>query len=110
MIRNYTASDGASLLRLWNTLGVKAGYAPLEQTQFRRLLLEHPDFSPEYTFVLEEEGQVLGFVNGCTGDHIPRGDLRGYVCSFRTRRRKTRRFCWEPWRTPSAGQAEPRAP
>ncbi len=79
MIRNYTASDGASLLRLWNTLGVKAGYAPLEQTQFRRLLLEHPDFSPEYTFVLEEEGQVLGFVNGCTGDHIPRGDLRGYV-------------------------------
>lgn len=79
MIRNYNASDDAALLRLWNTAGVKAGYAPLQEAKFRRLLLAHPDFSPEYTFVLEEKGEISGFVNGCTGSHIPRGDVRGYV-------------------------------
>ncbi|HIT33952.1 MAG TPA: GNAT family N-acetyltransferase [Candidatus Faecousia intestinigallinarum] len=79
MIRNYLPQDGAALLRLWNSAGVSMGYAPLEEKKFRELLLEHPDFSPEFTFVLEEEGKAVGFVNGCTGDHIPRGDVRGYV-------------------------------
>lgn len=79
MIRNYVASDASRLLQLWNTAGVKMGYAPLKEEKFRRLLLEHPEFSPEYTFLLEQDGTVLGFINGCTGDHIPRGDVRGYV-------------------------------
>lgn len=79
MIRNYCTSDAASLLNIWNTAGVKAGYVPLKEEKFDQLLLKHPEFSAEYTFVLEEEGQILGFVNGCTGDHIPRGGERGYV-------------------------------
>ncbi len=79
MIRNYVPGDAAALLALWNCAGVKAGYAPLNTVKFRSLLLEHPDFSPEMTFLLEEEGAVLGFVSGCTGSHIPRGDVRGYV-------------------------------
>lgn len=79
MIRNYRRFDAPALLALWNTAGVAMGYAPLNEAQFDRLLLKHPDFSPEYTFVLEEGGEVLGFVNGCTGDHIPRGNERGYV-------------------------------
>lgn len=79
MIRNYLATDSHALLTLWNTAGVRAGYAPLSEGKFRKLLLEHPDFSPDFTFVLEEEGECLGFVNGCTGTHIPRGDVRGYV-------------------------------
>lgn len=79
MIRNYTSRDAAALLRLWNTAGGKAGYAPLNGEQFRYFLTEHPDFSPDFTFLLEENGEVLGFVNGCTGDHIPKGDVRGYV-------------------------------
>ena len=79
MVRNYSPADSHALLTLWNTAGVRAGYAPLTEENFRRLLLEHPDFSPAYTFLLEVEGKCLGFVNGCTGDHIPRGDVRGYV-------------------------------
>lgn len=79
MIRNYLPSDYHALCALWNTAGVRAGYAPLSEEKFRKLLPEHPDFSPSFTFVLEEDGVCLGFVNGCTGAHIPWGDVRGYV-------------------------------
>lgn len=79
MIRNYLPQDAGALLRLWNTVGHKAGFAPLDALQFHKLLLDHPDFSPEFTPVLEEAGEILGFANGCTGPHIPKGDVRGYV-------------------------------
>ena len=78
MIRNYLPTDDAAMLDLWNCAGVHCGYAPLTAEAFDALLLKHPDFSPEYTFVLEE-GTILGFVSGCTGNHIPRGDVRGYL-------------------------------
>ena len=79
MIRNYTPADEAALLDLWNTSGTTLGFAPLDLEHFRGLLTRHPDFSMEYTFVLEVQGKVLGFANGCTGDHISKGDVRGYV-------------------------------
>jgi len=79
MIRNYTAADKEALLNLWNTAGTAMGYAPLNEEDFCRLLLNHRDFSPEFTFLLEEKGIVLGFVNGCVGDHLECGNLRGYV-------------------------------
>ena len=79
MIRQYHTSDAPALLALWNSAGIRAGYAPLDARQLDALLLQHPDFSPEYTFVLEDNGQLLGFVNGCTGSHIPKGDVRGYL-------------------------------
>ena len=79
MIRNYRPGDDAALLHIWNTAGVRAGFAPLDADDFDRILLRHPDFSPEFTFVLEEDGEILGFCNGCTGEHIPRGKERGYV-------------------------------
>ena len=61
MIRNYTQNDEAALLDLWNTAGTAMGFAPLSQDAFRTLLTGHPNFSPEYTFVLEEQGKILGF-------------------------------------------------
>ena len=79
MIRNYQLGDDAALLHIWNTAGVRAGFAPLDREDFDKILLRHPDFSPEFTFVLEQEGRILGFCNGCTGEHIPRGTERGYV-------------------------------
>ena len=79
MIRNYVSQDAPRLLELWNTAGVRMGYASLTEEKFRCLLLEHPDFSPEYTFILEENGRILGFINGCTGEHIPKGKERGYL-------------------------------
>lgn len=79
MIRNYIPSDENAMLSLWNTAGCAMGYSPLTEEKFRRLLTRHPNFSPEYTFVLEENDTVLGFACGCTGDGIPKGDVRGYV-------------------------------
>lgn len=79
MIRTYRPKDRGELLALWNTAGVAAGFAPLKEGEFDELFLSHPDFSPDYTFLLEEQGQILGFVNGTTGAHIPRGAERGYV-------------------------------
>ena len=79
MIRNYRQSDAAALRHIWNTAGVRAGFAPLDAADFDQILLKHPDFSPDYTFVLEKNGEILGFCNGCTGDHIPKGNERGYV-------------------------------
>lgn len=78
-LRNYCSADGPHLLELWNTAGVTLGYAPLSENKFHALFLDHPDFSSELTFLLEEGESVLGFVSGCTGDHIPRGDVRGYL-------------------------------
>lgn len=79
MIRPYRDSDRSALHALWNARADSLGYAALDEAQFHTLFLDHPDFSPEFTFVLENDRQVLGFVNGCTGSHIPRGDVRGYV-------------------------------
>jgi ribosomal protein S18 acetylase RimI-like enzyme len=79
MIRCYLPSDDAALLQLWNTAGVCSGYAPLDMEKFRRLFLAHPEFSAGYTFVLEEQGRVLGFVSGCAGDHIADGSPTGYI-------------------------------
>ena len=79
MIRNYLPTDAPALLALWNTAAVRDGYAPMDEGKFDKLLLKHPDFSADLTFVLEEDGEILGFANGCTGGHIPRGGERGYV-------------------------------
>lgn len=79
MIRSYTPDDESAMLSLWNTAGAVMGYAPVPLEDFHRLLTRHPNFSPAYTFVLEEKGTLLGFVNGCTGAGIPKGDIRGYL-------------------------------
>lgn len=79
MIRNYLPSDACALLDIWNTAGIRDGFAPLDAEDFDRILLKNPDFHPEFTFVLEEDGKILGFCNGTVGDHIPRGRERGYV-------------------------------
>lgn len=78
MIRNYIPEDEKGLLELWNTSGVAMGYAPLAEAAFRMRFSDHPDFSPALTFVLEAD-ELLGFVCGCIGNHIPRGDTRGYL-------------------------------
>ena len=74
MIRTYTAGDASALLSVWNSAGSRFGYASLEDFEFRKIFLEHPNFSPELTFVLEEMGRIYGFINGCAG-----ADGTGYI-------------------------------
>ena len=76
MIRKFTSGDGPALYRLWKTEGCRFGYAPLSEQIFRELLLEHPDFFPDLTFVMEEAGHICGFINGCVGG--PNADT-GYI-------------------------------
>jgi ribosomal protein S18 acetylase RimI-like enzyme len=79
MIRCYVPDDDGALLALWNTAGVAMGYAPLNMEKFRSLLLDHREFSAKFTFILEGDEGILGFVSGCAGDHIADGAPYGYI-------------------------------
>lgn len=79
MVCPFMARDAEALLSLWNTAGVCMGYAPLSMEKFRKLLLEHPAFSPDFTFLLEEGGNIQGFINGCAGDRAADGSVLGYI-------------------------------
>lgn len=78
MIRNYQATDFPALAALWNTAGTAQGYAPQTPEALAPLLAEHPCFSPDHAFALEEDGAVKGFACGCVGDDLAQGDKRGY--------------------------------
>ena len=78
-LRLYERADAPEVLRLWNTAGAAAGYAPLDAGKLDELLLAHPAFCGESTFVLEEKGALRGFAAGCTGDTLAQGAVRGYV-------------------------------
>ena len=78
-IRHYIPSDAPAVLQLWDTAGVRAGYAPQDEAGLRALLLAHSDFSAAHTFVLDVDGQAQGFINGCIGAHLAQGAVRGYV-------------------------------
>ena len=78
-LRLYDRADAPEVLRLWNPVGAAAGYAPLDAGKLDELLLAHPAFCGESTFVLEERGALRGFAAGCTGDTLAQGAVRGYV-------------------------------
>lgn len=78
MIRHYSEADFPALLRLWNSAGVRQGYAPQTAQTLPPLLTAHPCFSPDFAFVLEEGGGMAGFVCGCVGEGLPQGEKRGY--------------------------------
>ena len=78
MIRHYETGDFPALLRLWNTAGVRQGYAPQTARSLPPLLTGHPYFSSAFAFVLEENGGMAGFICGCVGEDLPQGDKRGY--------------------------------
>ena len=40
-IRHYIPSDAPAVLQLWDTAGVRAGYAPQDEAGLRALLLAH---------------------------------------------------------------------
>ncbi len=79
MIRNYEGKDAFAVLRLWNTAGADFGYAPQSEDGLDGLLLKHPYFTPRHSFVLEDSGEVCGFINGCTGDDPAFKGVRGYL-------------------------------
>ena len=65
MVRIYESSDRPALLRLWNSLGVNMGYAPMTESALQKLIWDQPQFDPALTFVLEKDGKLRGFAFGC---------------------------------------------
>lgn len=72
-LRLYERADAPEVLRLWNTVGAAAGYAPLDAGKLDELLLAHPAFCGESTFVLEERGALRGFAAGLHGRYSRAG-------------------------------------
>lgn len=78
MIRNYQPTDHDAAVALWQRNAARQGYALRDAQELDALLLRHPYFCARHAFVREEAGAVCAFACGCTGDDIPRGDVRGY--------------------------------
>ena len=79
MVRYYRDEDASAVLQIWNTAGAVFGYVQQDKGGLDRLLLKHPYFSADHSFVLEDDGKVCGFISGVTGDELVQGSVRGYL-------------------------------
>lgn len=74
-IRLFAKEDLPMVLRLWNesaALG-EVAYKPLTAEAFQSKFLDNPNYSPEYSLVAEENGQVIGFIHGiCKKTFLPK--------------------------------------
>ncbi|MEK3885525.1 GNAT family N-acetyltransferase [Paenibacillus sp. PL2-23] len=66
-------------IALWNKEAVKDGYKEMNEALFSTVFLDNAYFDGGCTFVWLEEGRVVGFACGCTGDDLPLGDAAGYI-------------------------------
>lgn len=78
-IRPFTIADTLQVVALWNKQATPFHYKTLTEKQFQKTFIEHRYYDPDCTFVAVEEGHVVGFAAGCTGDDLPFGDIAGYV-------------------------------
>ena len=67
-IRPLVKEDLPMVLRLWNESAASGEvvYKPLTAEAFESAFLNNPHYSPEYSLVAEENGQVTGFIHGIT--------------------------------------------
>lgn len=77
-VRPYAPADAGAVWGLWQAQAPAQGYAPLDRKGFERLVLNNPHFSPRYAFVLEQGGEIQGFVCGAASSELPAGTERGY--------------------------------
>lgn len=78
-VLRYSDSFHNEVAILWNQCAPYNGYAMLSMEQLDHLLLKHPCFSEQFTFVLVNEHMVCGFICGCEGINLPKGKDRGYL-------------------------------
>ena len=70
-LRLYDRADASEVLRLWNTAGVAAGYAPLDADKLDALLLapvNAPAGSTAYLSAADDAGVPLLFVTSIYAD------------------------------------------
>ncbi len=66
MIRPFTLSDLPAVIAVWNE-AVEAGevvYYPITEDYFHKKFVQDPNYDPKYSLVAEEDGKVVGFING----------------------------------------------
>lgn len=65
-IRKMIPEDLPHVIEIWNAsvADKEVVYAPLSESYFHKKFLENPSYSPDLTFVAEENGRVTGFTNG----------------------------------------------
>ncbi|MDQ6418770.1 GNAT family N-acetyltransferase [Paenibacillus sp. LHD-117] len=79
MIATWNDRYTLEVIALWNEAAVKDGYKEMTEESFAGIVTGNAYFDPLSTFVWLEEGRVVGFACGCTGDDLPLGDVAGYV-------------------------------
>jgi ribosomal protein S18 acetylase RimI-like enzyme len=79
MISKYKAQDIEGIINLWNSAAVKLGYKEMNSARFSQIFTENPYFKPDYTFVMQEDEDIVGFACGCVGDDLPLGMTSGYI-------------------------------
>lgn len=66
MIRPFTPSDLPSVIDIWNEAveAKEVVYYPLTAEYFHKKFELDPNYDPKYSLVAEEDGRVVGFING----------------------------------------------
>jgi ribosomal protein S18 acetylase RimI-like enzyme len=79
MIDKYISQDTEDIINLWNRAAVKLGYKEMDTACFTQIFTKNPYFHSDHTFVMKEDGAVVGFACACVGDDIPLGKVSGYI-------------------------------
>lgn len=78
-LRPYQNEDFSQVAALWNKEATKYHYKPLDEVSFANTFIHHRYFDAECTWVGEENGKIIAFASGVTGDDLPLGDVAGYI-------------------------------
>ncbi len=78
MIINFDEQYKRDIHNLYNEFAKRVNYQNLNEEEFDTIFTNSKFFTSEHTFLLIENNIVQGFICGCTGDDIPKGDVRGY--------------------------------
>ncbi|WP_020616515.1 GNAT family N-acetyltransferase [Paenibacillus daejeonensis] len=79
MIRTWEDSYTEEVVALWNTVATRDDYQELDTARFEAIFMNNSYFDPETAWVWIEEGRVMAFACGCTGEDLPLGDVAGYI-------------------------------
>lgn len=75
----FTSDYTSGVVELWNKEATKYHYKPFTEETFVQAFIEHQHYDPQCMWVGCEDGKVIAFAAGCSGDDLPLGDVAGYI-------------------------------
>lgn len=79
MIASFKEEYKKDIIALWNEVATKIGYKELNDKTFKDIFTDNIYFSSEQTFIMKDEGNIVGFACGCMGEALPLGKTSGYI-------------------------------